>query len=394
MFLPGKSGYKRLTTAAKEDGTTAAANNGEGNPHEYLSATITVAEAGYVYVYLSNEELTPVEVYFDDFKVTQIKSPVIATNDYYPFGLEMATSYQRENSLKQDYKYNGKELQDELNLGWLDYGARMYMPEIGRFFTQDRFATKYYGYSLYGYAASNPIAFIDVNGDEIWINTGFRNLRYEDGKLYNKNGKEVRNGLTEKGGNNNSFLGKVVSSLGKVGGTEFGKAMLKDVQSSSSKVTIQSTSGGSRFEPDSRANSEAVAINNGDTQSNSKDTPTATGSGGTLWLNPNEPAKDQFTDGFHGVETFGVLAHEMQHGQDAIHGESDGTPVAIPNEDKFHIRREVRGVYSENMVRRQLGLSYLRSRQGATEGVAGSGVNLLQNGNPINVPAPKPIIPK
>jgi len=42
--------------------------------------------------------------------------------DYYPFGLT-CNSYQRENSVKQNYQYNGKELQDELDLGWLDYGA-------------------------------------------------------------------------------------------------------------------------------------------------------------------------------------------------------------------------------------------------------------------------------
>jgi RHS repeat-associated protein len=57
---------------------------------------------------------------------------------YYPFGLAF-NSYQRENSVAQDYKYNGKEEQTELGLGWLDYGARMYQPELGRFFTQDRF---------------------------------------------------------------------------------------------------------------------------------------------------------------------------------------------------------------------------------------------------------------
>ena len=73
-------------------------------------------QAGYMYIYLSNDNPTTVEVYFDDFKVTQIKSPVIASEDYYPFGLSF-NSYQRANSVKQDYKYNGKELQDELNLG-------------------------------------------------------------------------------------------------------------------------------------------------------------------------------------------------------------------------------------------------------------------------------------
>ena len=68
-----------------------------------------------MYIYLRNENETPVEVFFDDFKVEQIKSPVVQTNDYYPFGLAF-NSYRRENSLDQKYLYNGKELQDELNL--------------------------------------------------------------------------------------------------------------------------------------------------------------------------------------------------------------------------------------------------------------------------------------
>lgn len=45
----------------------------------------------------------------------------------------------------------------------------MYQPELGRFFTQDRFAEKYYDYSPYQYAANNPILFIDVNGDSVRV---------------------------------------------------------------------------------------------------------------------------------------------------------------------------------------------------------------------------------
>ena len=38
------------------------------------------------------------------------------------------------------FQYNGKELQNALNVGWLNYSARMYMPDIGRWGTIDPLA--------------------------------------------------------------------------------------------------------------------------------------------------------------------------------------------------------------------------------------------------------------
>lgn len=65
------------------------------------------------------------------------------------------------------YKYNGKELQDELGLNVYDYQNRTYDPAIVRWLQIDPLAAKCRRWFPYTYAMDNLIYFIDPDGMDI-----------------------------------------------------------------------------------------------------------------------------------------------------------------------------------------------------------------------------------
>ncbi len=88
---------------------------------------------------------------------------VVERNDYYVSGKAVVREdYPRQAGNR--YKYNGKEEQTTGNLGYLDYGARMYETSAGRWLTVDPMAESYYSVSPYAYCANNPVNFIDPDG--------------------------------------------------------------------------------------------------------------------------------------------------------------------------------------------------------------------------------------
>jgi len=87
-------------------------------------------------------------------------SPMTTATDYYPFGMPMPGRFIASN--KYRYGFNGKERDDEVKrLGnSYDFGARIYDPRLGRWFSVDPLAAKFPFSSPYIYADDNPIYYI------------------------------------------------------------------------------------------------------------------------------------------------------------------------------------------------------------------------------------------
>ncbi|EJL72586.1 RHS repeat-associated core domain protein containing protein [Chryseobacterium populi] len=122
---------------------------------------------------------------------------IIEENNYYPFGLKHEGYNNLTGNSSYQYKYNGKELQTET--GMYDYGARFYMPDIGRWGVIDPLAEQYRRWSPYNYVMNNPLRFIDPDGRSA---TDF--VQRKDGSIYWD--KNANSQTTTKSGE--TYLGK------------------------------------------------------------------------------------------------------------------------------------------------------------------------------------------
>ena len=140
---------------------------------------------GYRYVYRLTDHLGNTRVSFFKNTVTD-EVDVLATNDYYPFGLEFSKPYQqvRSSNIGQNYKYNqgtrgktfqgepGKyfrvERQTELGLDMTKF--RMFDYTLGRFTSVDPLAevNPQESLSTYQFGYNNPIRYNDPYGDCPW----------------------------------------------------------------------------------------------------------------------------------------------------------------------------------------------------------------------------------
>ncbi|MBF0598124.1 RHS repeat domain-containing protein, partial [Faecalibacter rhinopitheci] len=141
---------------------------------------VNVNEGIFEYVYNYTDHLGNVRVSYT--KGEDGNRKIVDENSYYPFGLKHNNqSIVNTANPNYKYKYNGKELQEELNLNLYDYGARNYDPAIGRWMNIDPLAEKMRRHSPYNYAFNNPVYFIDPDGmqTEDWKQDKLGNYVYD-----------------------------------------------------------------------------------------------------------------------------------------------------------------------------------------------------------------------
>ena len=282
------------------------------------------------------------------------------TSEYYPFGMNISKNFTSTSINK--YKYNGKEEQ-EMPGHWLDYGARFYDPQMGRFTIVDPLAHKYYSLSPFAYCANNPIKFIDPDGQKIVLagTAAERQVtlthlqRLTNDKLsIRKDGTLI---ITKLGGENSS---KTLNT-----GTNLIRNLNKKDAGSKTMTISIGTPGSGNSESDKNS---ANAINGKGSDVTVNFDPSA---------NPSIPTKDPVTGNVSGAtrpDEIG-LAHKMIHGERSMDGKATnysttdtytytdaaGNTVTqtVPKEElqTVGLKGNNPNDYTENKIRKEQGLN-------------------------------------
>ncbi|MDA6071084.1 RHS repeat-associated core domain-containing protein [Flavobacterium sp. AC] len=114
------------------------------------------------YVFQYKDHLGNVRVSYAKNPQSQVLE-IIEENNYYPFGLKHK-GYNDYLPIANKYKYNGKELQDELGLNVTAMDWRQYDPAIGRFNVIDPLTELAPMHNPYRFGFNNPVYWSDPSG--------------------------------------------------------------------------------------------------------------------------------------------------------------------------------------------------------------------------------------
>jgi RHS repeat-associated protein len=150
----------------------------------------TTNGSAFYYEYTIKDHLGNARV---SFRANGAAVSVIQENHYYAFGMEMEGAWAAQAGVKNNYEYNGKELNEDFGLNLSDYGARWYDAAIGRWWSVDPLAEKFASKTSYNYGLNNPIRMIDPNGMESEaMQGGLSGLQAEMRDLSRKQMEETR----------------------------------------------------------------------------------------------------------------------------------------------------------------------------------------------------------
>jgi RHS repeat-associated protein len=125
----------------------------------------------YRYEYALRDHLGNTRVVFTDKSANgagiQDQTEILSETHYYPFGKTMDGAWYNDASApKYKYLYNGKELTEEFDLNFYDYGARWFDPGMASWWEIDPASENSRRWSPYAYGNNNPVRFIDPDGRE------------------------------------------------------------------------------------------------------------------------------------------------------------------------------------------------------------------------------------
>lgn len=141
-------------------------------PEGYVAVGETAGQRTFDLVYHYTDHLGNVRLSYSDMDGNgsiDATTEIINENNYYPFGMLHKGYNTGVHPLGTGYTYgfNGKELQEDGDLAWLDFGSRNYDPALGRWMNIDPQAGRYVGISPFAAMGNNPVTFADPNGEEL-----------------------------------------------------------------------------------------------------------------------------------------------------------------------------------------------------------------------------------
>ncbi len=163
----------------KVDGSTSTTDYAggfiyENNSLKHFSTPEGYAEkngSSFTYIYQYVDHLGNVRLNYTNVGTRNAPNLQIREeNNYYPFGSKHKGYNNGILGNQNDFKYNGKEYQDEVvngkALDWYDYGARNYDATLGRFFNVDPLADSemQFDKSPFAYVWNNPLRLTDPDG--------------------------------------------------------------------------------------------------------------------------------------------------------------------------------------------------------------------------------------